>query len=225
MKKMIIIFVLALLTYNSETFAQLKKLPPKKAETINSWLDQYSTFITLDAETRSQIYSLYERRYLEKDSIHHLPGLSKSDKKRMKIGVDKKTNTALAQILTKDDYLYIRCHHLTLGRLKQIKFITDLGAIQEQRLTMAMREMRFKNMLLMDQYGKSNLEAKEKMKQNREICANIEQQVFSDDMYQHLYKMNLLTVVDWSTGGKKEQDVTEAILDGYNVLDPMETLN
>lgn len=224
MKKIIIIFVLAVLSFQTNGFAQLKKLPPKKAKQIEGWLNDYQTFIELDTETRDQVFHLYERRFLQKDSIHNTPGLSKEEKQRKKKGIDNQTNSALARVLTKDEYLYIKCHHLTIYRLKQIGFITELGTVQKQRLMMAMREMRYKNMILLDQYGNKNAAAKEQMKQNREHCSNVEQQVFSEEMYKHLYKMNLLTVVDWSNNKQKE-DISEAILEGYNVLDPLESVN
>lgn len=222
MKCIFFSYLIGLLLLQISSFAQLKKLPVTKAEQISQWLTDYSSFIELENEKRVALYKLYERRFLQKDSIHNVKSLSIAEKYKQKIDIDKTIDELMQKTLTLEEYVYIKCHHQTIGRLQKINFIADLDAVNTERLLVAMREMRYKNVMLINQHGKYQPSVKKRMMENRAHCSAIERQIFTKDMYDHLYEMDLLTVIDWT---EEKQDELSTIMNGYNILDPMDDIN
>ncbi|NLR91725.1 hypothetical protein [Flammeovirga agarivorans] len=232
MKRNFILLLIFLSTCANLTFAQkkIKKVPKAKDEQIKGWIDDYSGFITLSLEQRTAIYELYKDRYLKKDSIHNKvkndESLSLNEKVQLKKRVDKAIDAKLFDLLSVEDYLNIKCYHQVVTRLVKIEFIAPLSEVQRQRLMMAMREMRFKNVILVNTYGNNSASAKQQMEENRAICSAVEKDIFTEEMYNHLYKLNFLTVVDWSKRNThSDEEEMSNLLDGYNLLEPTKNLN
>ncbi|NLR91746.1 hypothetical protein [Flammeovirga agarivorans] len=227
MKRSFIVLVLILI-FAGPDFAQNSKILDKKIKEIHQRIDDYQGFLTLSNEEVDTIYDLYLNRYLKKDSIHRAvlndESLSKYEKIKMKKRVDKETDLKLMNLLSFEEYIQIKCHHQTIIRLGQIQFINPLNENDYQRILVAMREMRYHNILVAKEFGKSSPIAKEKMMENRSKCAAIEKEIFTEDMYTHLKKLNLLTIVDWGKDTHlSDADEMSSILDGYNILEPVGT--